>query len=44
MIVYHYFQLIWLVSFVVTIAWDVSEGLICAIGFALITVIVRVQW
>lgn len=35
--------LIWVVSFVVTIAWDVSEGLICSIAFALITVVIRVQ-
>uniref|UniRef100_A0A914D731 SLC26A/SulP transporter domain-containing protein n=1 Tax=Acrobeloides nanus TaxID=290746 RepID=A0A914D731_9BILA len=36
--------LIWIVSFVCTVTWDVSEGLICAIGFALLTVIVRIQW
>uniref|UniRef100_A0A914EAJ1 STAS domain-containing protein n=1 Tax=Acrobeloides nanus TaxID=290746 RepID=A0A914EAJ1_9BILA len=36
--------LIWVVTFMVTIAWDVSEGLICAIGFALLTVIIRVQY
>uniref|UniRef100_A0A914C1E7 STAS domain-containing protein n=1 Tax=Acrobeloides nanus TaxID=290746 RepID=A0A914C1E7_9BILA len=36
--------LIWIVTFMVTIVWDVSEGLICAIGFALLTVIIRVQY
>uniref|UniRef100_A0A915Q2N2 STAS domain-containing protein n=1 Tax=Setaria digitata TaxID=48799 RepID=A0A915Q2N2_9BILA len=35
---------IWLVSFLGTFLWNVSEGLAVAIVFALITVIIRTQW
>ncbi|KHN85578.1 Prestin [Toxocara canis] len=36
--------MIWLVSFFGTFLWNVSEGLGIAIGFAILTVIVRTQW
>uniref|UniRef100_A0A914WQB0 STAS domain-containing protein n=1 Tax=Plectus sambesii TaxID=2011161 RepID=A0A914WQB0_9BILA len=35
---------IWLVSFVATAGWDVTEGLIISVVFALFTVIFRLQW
>lgn len=38
------FQLIWLVSFLATFLWNVSEGIGVAIAFAVLTVIVRTQW
>ncbi|KAM3727529.1 Sulfate permease family protein [Dirofilaria immitis] len=36
--------LIWLVSFLGTFLWNVSEGLGIAIAFAILTVIIRTQW
>ncbi|VDO40118.1 unnamed protein product [Onchocerca flexuosa] len=36
--------LIWLVSFLGTFLWNVSEGLGIAIAFAVLTVIIRTQW
>uniref|UniRef100_A0A8R1TQA1 STAS domain-containing protein n=1 Tax=Onchocerca volvulus TaxID=6282 RepID=A0A8R1TQA1_ONCVO len=36
--------LIWLVSFLATFLWNVSEGIGVAIAFAVLTVIVRTQW
>ncbi|KAE9554737.1 hypothetical protein FO519_002065 [Halicephalobus sp. NKZ332] len=35
--------LIWLVSFLGTILWDVSEGLVIAICFTLLTIVIRTQ-
>uniref|UniRef100_A0A915MQ51 STAS domain-containing protein n=1 Tax=Meloidogyne javanica TaxID=6303 RepID=A0A915MQ51_MELJA len=35
---------IWLVSFVSTVCWDVSQGLVISIGFALLTTVFRTQW
>lgn len=35
---------IWTFSFLITIFWDISQGLIGSIGFSLITVIIRIQW
>ncbi|KAF7635309.1 STAS domain-containing protein [Meloidogyne graminicola] len=35
---------IWLVSFVVTVCWDVSQGLVVSISFALLTTVFRTQW
>ncbi|EFO16509.1 hypothetical protein LOAG_11998 [Loa loa] len=36
--------LIWLVSFLGTFLWNVSQGLGVAIAFAVLTVIIRTQW
>ena len=36
-------QSIWLVSFLGTVLWDVSEGLVIAICFTLLTVVIRTQ-
>jgi hypothetical protein len=38
------FQLIWLVSFSATVGWDLIQGLVVSIGFALMTVVFRTQW
>nr|CAD2140002.1 unnamed protein product [Meloidogyne enterolobii] len=35
---------IWLVSFVSTVCWDVCQGLVISIGFALLTTVFRTQW
>jgi len=35
---------IWLVAFVGTIAWDLMQGLVIGVGYALLTVIFRTQW
>ncbi|KAI1721611.1 sulfate permease family domain-containing protein [Ditylenchus destructor] len=35
---------IWLVSFVATVGWDVTEGLALSIVYALFTTVIRVQW
>uniref|UniRef100_A0A0K0ECY7 STAS domain-containing protein n=1 Tax=Strongyloides stercoralis TaxID=6248 RepID=A0A0K0ECY7_STRER len=35
---------IWVVTFLSVFLWDVSEGLLIGIGFALLTVIFRIQW
>ncbi|KAI6228965.1 STAS domain-containing protein [Aphelenchoides fujianensis] len=37
-------MLIWLVSFTATVVWDVTEGLACAIIFALLTTVFRTQF
>ncbi|VDM24587.1 unnamed protein product [Toxocara canis] len=37
-------QLIWLVSFVATVGYDVMQGLVISIGFALMTTVFRTQW
>uniref|UniRef100_A0A914ZVJ6 SLC26A/SulP transporter domain-containing protein n=1 Tax=Parascaris univalens TaxID=6257 RepID=A0A914ZVJ6_PARUN len=36
--------LIWLVSFVATVGYDVMQGLAISIGFALMTTVFRTQW
>ncbi|KAL3991044.1 sulfate permease family protein [Acanthocheilonema viteae] len=36
--------LIWLVSFLGTFLWNVSQGLGVAVTFAILTVIIRIQW
>ncbi|KHN82502.1 Sulfate permease family protein 3 [Toxocara canis] len=36
--------LIWLVSFVATVGYDVMQGLVISIGFALMTTVFRTQW
>ena len=36
--------LIWIVSFTATTAFNVMQGLLISIGFALATVIIRMQW
>jgi solute carrier family 26 protein len=36
--------MIWLVSFTATVAWDVTEGLVLAIVFALMTTVFRTQF
>ena len=35
---------IWLVSFCATVGWDVTEGLIVSIIYALLTTVFRTQW
>uniref|UniRef100_A0A0N4ZK36 STAS domain-containing protein n=1 Tax=Parastrongyloides trichosuri TaxID=131310 RepID=A0A0N4ZK36_PARTI len=35
---------IWSITFLAVFLWDVSQGLIIGIGFALLTVIFRIQW
>uniref|UniRef100_A0A0K0F0T3 FI18412p1 (inferred by orthology to a D. melanogaster protein) n=1 Tax=Strongyloides venezuelensis TaxID=75913 RepID=A0A0K0F0T3_STRVS len=35
---------IWIVTFLGVILWDVSQGLLIGIGYALLTVIIRTQW
>ena len=37
------FQTVWIVAFLSTVLYDVSEGLLIAVGFTLLTVIFRVQ-
>lgn len=39
-----FFQVIWLVSFLAVIILDVTWGLAVAVGFALLTVVLRSQW
>uniref|UniRef100_A0A914DB51 STAS domain-containing protein n=1 Tax=Acrobeloides nanus TaxID=290746 RepID=A0A914DB51_9BILA len=35
---------IWLFSFLATILWDVSQGLVASVIFALFTIILQLQW